>query len=138
VLGKAPADGEPAPGTCETVVAGTAKPPGAICVNDGFSCGAASCTQSGAAGGARVCFKGCVEDPDCDDGYICAGILCLKDSEALSLSCPSEEVDAGPGDGDDDDDEVDGCGCDATGERDVAFSLLAFLAVLGVRRRARR
>jgi hypothetical protein len=136
VLGKAPADGEPAPGTCETVVNGTAKPPGAICQNDGFSCGAASCTQSGAAGGARVCFKGCLEDTDCDDGYICAGILCLKDSETLSLTCPDEEVDAGPGDDDDDDDD-DGCGCDATGERDVAFSGLALVALVFVRARRR-
>jgi hypothetical protein len=136
VLGRAPADGEPAPGTCQTVINGTAKPPGAICQNDGFSCGAASCTQTGAAGGARVCFQGCVEDTDCDDGYICAGILCLLDAQALSLQCPEEDVDAGPGDGDGDDDD-DGCACDETGSRDTGLTGLALIALLAIRFRRR-
>jgi len=141
VLGAADEEGGVAPGTCETVVDGTAKPPGAVCQNDGFSCGSASCTQSGAAGGARVCFKACIEDSDCDDGYLCAEILCLKDTGALSIECPDENTDGGTGDGDGEDE--DGCGCAVVVDDDGASTSggammgLVVVGVVGALRRRR-
>jgi len=132
VLGQRPDDNSPAPGACRAQVAGTAAPPGTACVNDGYSCGQFDCTSSGAAGGGRVCFQGCLEDSDCPDGYACTGIQCLLDTDALSVTCPS-----GDGDGDGD---GDGCACATPSDALPVggFALAAFSLVLSVSSRRRR
>ena len=35
-----------------------------------------------------MCFQGCQVDDDCDDGYVCSGILCLLDTKDLTIPCP--------------------------------------------------
>jgi uncharacterized protein (TIGR03382 family) len=135
VLGAIPEGEEgPAPGQCLRAISGMAAQPGTACINNGM-CGAQDCTNLAATGGVDVCVTGCVEDDDCDDGFVCSGIACLLDPNAqFDVPCTEPDVDAGAGDGDG---AGAGCACvSAEGSTTMAGVPLALvLAWVAARRR---
>jgi MYXO-CTERM domain-containing protein len=131
ILGEAPDDG-PAPGKCVAGIGGEPAQAGAVCQPNGM-CGQSDCTQLAAAGGQRVCFRGCQEDANCPDGYVCAGIACLLDTSTVGVQCP----DTG-GDGDGDGDEMmPGCTATDVGDATPVAGALALLGVMVLVRRRR-
>ena len=131
ILGEAPEDG-PAPGKCVQGIGGEPAQAGAVCQPNGM-CGQADCTQLAAAGGERVCFRGCQDDDNCPDGYVCSGIACLLDTSSISLQCP-DTSDGGAGG----DEMMPGCAATDLGDSTPLVGGLALMGVVAFARRRRR